>query len=67
MPMEYIIPNLHIAAVTGMDDVVALEEHAAHLVQLEEDRFISGFHECIKNDRDKAWHDCNIKKKKFQQ
>ena len=44
MPMEYIVSSLHIAATTRMDDEAALEEHVEHLVQLEEDRFIAGFH-----------------------
>ena len=29
MPMEYIVPNLRIVAVTGMDDATPLEEHVA--------------------------------------
>ena len=44
MPMEYIVPSLCIVAVTDMDDAEALEEHIAQLIQLEEDRFIVGFH-----------------------
>ena len=43
--MEYIIPSLRIAAATGMDDVAALEEHVAHLIHLQEDCFIVGFHQ----------------------
>ena len=35
MPMEYIVPILCITIVTCMDDVAALEEHVAQLVQLE--------------------------------
>ena len=44
MPMEYIVPSLRIVAATGMDDAKTLEERAAQLIQLEEDRFIAGFH-----------------------
>ena len=33
--------------------------------QLEEDRFIVGFHQQVAKDRQKAWHDRNIKKKQF--
>ena len=29
MPMEYIVPSLRIAVVTGMDDKAAVEEHIA--------------------------------------
>ena len=32
MPMEYIVPSLHIVALTGMDDEATLEEHLAQLV-----------------------------------
>ena len=34
---------------------------------LEEDHFVAGFHQCIEKDRQKAWHDCHIKNKPFQQ
>ena len=44
MPMEYIIPSLRITVTTWMDDEGALEERLAQLVQLEEDRFVIGFH-----------------------
>ena len=44
MPMEYIIPSLHIVATTGMDDEAVLEEHVEQLIHLEEDCFIAGFH-----------------------
>ena len=44
MPKEYIILSLCIAALTGMCDEGAIEESLAHLLQLEEDRFIVGFH-----------------------
>ena len=36
MPMEYIIPSLRIAVVTGMADRAALEERIAQLKELEE-------------------------------
>ena len=29
MHMEYIVPNMHIAATIGMDEEAALEEHVA--------------------------------------
>ena len=67
MPMEYIVSSLCIASVTVMDDEASLKEWLEHLVQLEEDRFVAGLHQCFKKDRDKAWHDQDIKKKQFQQ
>lgn len=44
MPMEYIIPRLWIAAMTGMSDHEALEERLAQLEELEEEQFLVGFH-----------------------
>jgi len=37
MPMEYIVPSLHIVALTDMADYEALEERLAHLMELKED------------------------------
>jgi len=44
MPMEYIVHSLHIVVLTSMMDHRALEERLAHLDELEEERFFSGFH-----------------------
>ena len=51
MLMEYIVPSLCIAAMTGMDDEEKLEEILAQLVQLEEDLFVAGFHQRFEKDR----------------
>ena len=51
MPMEYIVPSLHLATANDMDDAKALEEHIVQLVQLEEDHFIAGFHYWVAKDR----------------
>jgi hypothetical protein len=37
------------------------------LVELEEDRFIAGFHQQIQKEREKSYHDRHIKKKIFRQ
>ena len=50
MPMDYIVPILHIATTTSMADEASLEEQATHLVQLEEGRFIAGFQQCVEKD-----------------
>ena len=65
MSMEYIVPSLCIVVVTCMDDSKVLEEHIVQLIQLEEDRFIVGFHQQVAKDQQKVWHDCHIKKKQF--
>ena len=45
MPMEYIIPIVHIVAFTNMAEPNIMEERLAQLVALEEDRFIVNFHQ----------------------
>ena len=50
MPMEYIVPSLRIEAMTGMDDETTLEEHLEQVAQLEEDRFVVGFHQRVEKD-----------------
>jgi transposase InsO family protein len=47
VPMEYLVPSLRIVAFTDMDDTGAIRERLAQLVELEEDRFIAGFHQQI--------------------
>jgi hypothetical protein len=37
------------------------------LVELEEDRFIAGFHQQVQKEQEKAYHDKNIKKKPFKE
>jgi predicted SnoaL-like aldol condensation-catalyzing enzyme len=37
------------------------------LVELEEDRFVARFHQQVQKEREKAYHDRNIKKKAFKQ
>ena len=66
MPMEYILPSLRVAQITGMTDIATVEERLALLLTLEEDRFIAGFHQTVQKAREKAWHDRHIKNKTFQ-
>jgi hypothetical protein len=66
MPMEFILPSLHIATITELSDTGTIEERLAQLVQLEEDRFVTGFHQQVQKAREKSWHDRHIKQKKFQ-
>jgi hypothetical protein len=44
VPMEYLVPSLRIVSFIDMDDTDAFRERLAQLVELEEDRFIAGFH-----------------------
>ena len=66
MPMEYILPSLRIAQITGMTDTDTVEERLAQLLALEEDRFIVGFHQKVQKAREKDWHDRHIKSKTLQ-
>ena len=66
MPMEYILPSVRIAQITGMTDTNTVQERLAQLLALEEDRFITGFHQKVQKAREKAWHDRHIKSKTFQ-
>ena len=57
MPMEYIIPSLKIATLIDLEDEETVEERLLHLVELEEDRFVAGFHQQVQKNREKVWHD----------
>jgi transposase InsO family protein len=45
VPMEYLVPSLRIAKFTDMDETSVVQERLTQLVELEEDRFIAGFHQ----------------------
>ena len=47
MTMEYIIPSLKIATLTNLANEEIVEERLLHLVELEEDRFVAGFHQQV--------------------
>ena len=67
MPMEYIVPSLKIAALIELVDEETVEERLLHLVELEEDRFVAGFHQHVQKNREKAWHDRHIKSKALRE
>jgi hypothetical protein len=66
VPMEYLVPRLRISTFIDMDDLDVVQERLAQLVELEEDSFIAGFHQQVQKEREKAYHDRNIKKKEFK-
>ena len=47
MPMEYIVPNLRIAALTSMMECEALDERITQLEELEEEWYLAGFHRLV--------------------
>ena len=66
MPMEYIVPSLKIAALTDLADKETVNERLLNLVELEEDRFVVGFHQQVQKDREKVWHDRHIRSKEIK-
>jgi hypothetical protein len=40
-----------------MDDIGVVQDRLAQLIELEEDRFIAGFHQQVQKEREKAYHD----------
>jgi transposase InsO family protein len=48
--MEYLVPSLRIFSFTDMDDPGAVQERLAQMVELEEDRFIAGFHQQVQKE-----------------
>jgi hypothetical protein len=65
--MEYLVPSLRIVSFAGMDNTGVVRESLSQLVELEEDIFVAGFHHQVQKEREKAYHDRNIKKKVFKQ
>jgi hypothetical protein len=43
MPMEFILPSLHIAKIIDLSEFGAIEERLTQLLQLEEDQFVPNF------------------------
>jgi hypothetical protein len=67
VPMEYLVPSFRIATSTRTDDIDAVQDSLTHLMELEEDMFIIGFHQWVQKEREKAYHDRHIKRKAFKQ
>ena len=66
MPMEYIVPSLRIAVFIGIADRGALEEWLVKLTELEEIKFLAGFHQQVQKECEKAWHYRHIKLHTFK-
>ena len=67
MPMDHIVPSLCITTFTKMVELDIMEERLVQLVALEEDRFISNFHQQVQKAREKAWHDRHIRLNVFKE
>lgn len=64
--MENIVPSFRITTITNMEDSHIMEQRMVQLSELEEDRFITEFHQKVQKEKEKACHDRHIKKKKFK-
>ena len=67
MPLEFLVPRLHVEAITQMTERGAVQERLNQLLTMEEDQILSGFHQQVWKARDKFWHDRHIKKKTFKE
>jgi hypothetical protein len=65
--LEFLVPSLCVAAITQMTKHGAIWERLNHLLAMEEDRILVGFHQQVQKARDKAWHDRHIRKKTFKE
>jgi transposase InsO family protein len=65
--LEFMVPNLHVAAITNMTERGVVKERLNQLMEMEEDRILVGFHQEVKKERDKSWHDKHIKRKSFKE
>jgi hypothetical protein len=61
MPMEFLVPSLCIVAMIDLIDSGAIEEILSQLMELEEDRFVAGFHHQVQKSHEKYWHDRRVK------
>ena len=64
--MEYIVSSLRIAALTEMIDTDAIDERLMQLIQMEEERFIVGFHQNMEKQWKRVWHNRHIRTKQFR-
>lgn len=67
IPMEFIIPSLRIVAKTNLMEENEMHESLEDVMELEEGRFITRFHQIIQKAQQKAWHDRHIKRRSFNQ
>jgi hypothetical protein len=54
VPLEFLVPNLHIAIITNMTTRGTIQKRLSQLMELEEDNIVEGFHQGVQKARDKA-------------
>ena len=50
-----------------MVDEEIVNERLLNLVELEEDRFVAGFHQQVQKNREKSWHDRHLRVNQLSQ
>jgi hypothetical protein len=45
VPLEFMVPTLHIAAIPNMTKLGAVEERLSQIMEMEEDKILAGFHQ----------------------
>jgi flagellar motor switch protein FliG len=67
VPLEFLVPSLHVEAITQMTERGPVQEILNQLLSMEEDQILAGFHQQVQKARDKSWLDQHIKKKTFKE
>ena len=67
VPLDYLVPIMCIATITNMTEEGNVQERLDQLMDIEEDKFLVGFHQKVQKSKEKSWHDRNIKKKIFKE
>jgi hypothetical protein len=57
VPLEFLVHNLHIAAIINMTERGTVKERLIQLMEMEEDMILAGFHQEVQKSRDKSWHE----------
>ena len=60
VPLEFLVPSLHVAKSTNMTERGIVKERLSQLMEMEEDRILEGFHREVHKERDKSRLDRNI-------
>jgi hypothetical protein len=67
VPLEFLVPSLHVATITNMTERGIVQERLIQLMIMEEDGILAGFHLEVQKARDKTWHDRHIKRNNFKE
>jgi hypothetical protein len=63
VPLEFMVPSPRVTAISNMTKRGVVKERLSHLMEMEEDMILEGFHQELHKSRDKSWHDRHIKRK----